>query len=98
MLPQTFVFPGNELNLDWVDGELSSSSSKSYAPILSRNAPNIKEEQKKLLALQDRICIPLKELKDINKQMSTGEAKARRAKRRLCPAPAGQVRWPPAES
>ncbi len=80
------VFPGNELNLDWVDGELSSNSSKSYAPILSRNAPNIKEEQRKLLALQDRIGIPIKELKDINKQMSTGEAKARRAKREMTEA------------
>jgi len=46
----------------------------------------VKEEQKKLLALQDRIGIPLKELKDINKQMSTGEAKARRAKREMTEA------------
>ena len=80
------VFPGNELNLEWVDGELAASSSKAYGPILTRNAPNIKEEQKKLLALQDRIGIPLKELKDINKQMSTGEAKARRAKREMTEA------------
>jgi RNA polymerase primary sigma factor len=80
------VFPGNELNLDWVDGEIAAASSKNYAPILTRNAPNIKEEQKKLLALQDRIGIPLKELKDINKQMSTGEAKARRAKREMTEA------------
>jgi len=80
------VFPGNELNLDWVDAELASSSSKAYTPILTRNAPNIKEEQKKLLALQERIGIPLKELKDINKQMSTGEAKARRAKREMTEA------------
>ena len=80
------VFPGNELNLDWVDAELASSTSKAYVPILTRNAPNIKEEQKKLLALQDRIGIPLKELKDINKQMSTGEAKARRAKREMTEA------------
>ena len=80
------VFPGNELNLDWVDSELSNAVSKPYAPILARNAPNIREEQKKLLALQDRIGIPLKELKDINKQMSTGEAKARRAKREMTEA------------
>ena len=39
------VFPGNELNLDWVDAELAASGSKAYAPILSRNAPNVKEEQ-----------------------------------------------------
>ena len=80
------VFPGNELNLNWVDAELSSPTSKVYAPVLTRNAPNVKEEQKKLLALQDRIGIPLKELKDINKQMSTGEAKARRAKREMTEA------------
>jgi RNA polymerase primary sigma factor len=80
------VFPGNELNLDWVESELASATSKNYGPILTRNAPNIIEEQKKLLALQDRIGIPLKELKDINKQMSTGEAKARRAKREMTEA------------
>jgi RNA polymerase primary sigma factor len=80
------VFPGNELNLEWVDAELAAASSKAYAPVLTRNAPNVKEEQKKLLALQDRIGIPIKELKDINKQMSTGEAKARRAKREMTEA------------
>ncbi|WP_263770099.1 RNA polymerase sigma factor RpoD [Propionivibrio soli] len=80
------VFPGNELNLDWVDEELAAATNKPYAGVLARNAPNVKEEQKKLLALQDRIGIPLKELKDINKQMSTGEAKARRAKREMTEA------------
>jgi RNA polymerase primary sigma factor len=79
-------FPGNELNLNWVDQEIEAAAGKPYASVLTRNAPNIKEEQKKLLALQDRIGIPLKELKDINKQMSTGEAKARRAKREMTEA------------
>ena len=36
--------------------------------------------------MQERIGIPLKDLKDINKQMSTGEAKARRAKREMTEA------------
>jgi len=79
------VFPGNELNIDWVDLEIAAAN-KTYAAVLSRNAPNIKEEQRKLLALQERIGIPLRELKDINKQMSTGEAKARRAKREMTEA------------
>jgi len=79
------VFPGNELNIEWVDDEIALAG-KTYGAILSRNAPNIKEEQRKLLALQDRIGIPLRELKDINKQMSTGEAKARRAKREMTEA------------
>jgi RNA polymerase primary sigma factor len=78
-------FPGNEINLDWADAEVAAAP-KTYVAILTRNAPDIKEEQKKLLALQDRIGIPLKDLKDINKQMSTGEAKARRAKREMTEA------------
>ena len=69
------VFPGSEVNLDWVDVEIAAAP-KTYVAILTRNAPAIKEEQKKLLALQEHIGIPLKDLKDINKQMSTGEAKA----------------------
>ncbi|MFA7292267.1 MAG: RNA polymerase sigma factor RpoD [Rhodocyclaceae bacterium] len=78
-------FPGNELNLDWVDGEIAASQ-RTYAQTLTRNAPAIKEQQQKLIDLQTRIGIPLKELKDINKQMSTGEAKARRAKREMTEA------------
>ena len=79
------AFPGNEVNLDWVDTEIAAAP-KTYLAILTRNAPAIKEEQKKLIALQDHIGIPLKDLKDINKQMSTGEAKARRAKREMTEA------------
>ena len=78
-------FPGNEVNLDWADGEIAAAP-KTYVAILTRNGPAIKEEQKRLLALQEHIGIPLKDLKDINKQMSTGEAKARRAKREMTEA------------
>ena len=38
------------------------------------------------MRLQERVGLPLKDLKDINKQMSTGEAKARRAKREMIEA------------
>ena len=79
------TFPGKETTLEWVDGEIAAAP-KTYLAILTRCAPDIKEEQKKLIALQDRIGIPLKDLKDINKQMSTGEAKARRAKREMTEA------------
>ncbi|WP_371810505.1 RNA polymerase sigma factor RpoD [Dechloromonas sp. TW-R-39-2] len=78
-------FPGNEVNLEWADAEIAAAP-KTYVAILTRNGPAIKEEQKKLIALQDRTGIPLKDLKDINKQMSTGEAKARRAKREMTEA------------
>jgi RNA polymerase primary sigma factor len=78
------VFPGNETNLEWLKHEVQSG--KPYAAQLMRAAPAILEEQQSLINLQDRIGIPLRELKDINKQMSTGEAKARRAKREMAEA------------
>ena len=78
-------FPGNEVNLEWADTQIAAAP-KSYVAILTRNGPDIMEQQKKLLALQDHIGIPLKDLKDINKTMSTGEAKARRAKREMTEA------------
>uniref|UniRef100_UPI003D12F72E RNA polymerase sigma factor RpoD n=1 Tax=Sedimenticola sp. TaxID=1940285 RepID=UPI003D12F72E len=78
------VFPGQEANLDWLKKEISSG--KAYAEGLMRVHPAVLEEQQKLIELQERIGLPLKELKDINKQMSTGEAKARRAKREMTEA------------
>jgi RNA polymerase primary sigma factor len=78
------VFPGNETNMEWLKHEVQSG--KPYAGVLMRQAPAILEEQQSLIDLQERMGIPLRELKDINKQMSTGEAKARRAKREMTEA------------
>ena len=78
------AFPGQEVNLDWLKGEIGAG--KNYADGLMRIHPAVLEEQQKLIDLQDRIGIPLKELKDINRQMSTGEAKMRRAKREMTEA------------
>ncbi|MDR2240796.1 MAG: RNA polymerase sigma factor RpoD [Zoogloeaceae bacterium] len=78
------VFPGNETNLEWLKYEVTGG--KPYTSTLMRAAPAIIEEQQKLINLQNHIGIPLKDLKDINKQMSTGEAKARRAKREMTEA------------
>ncbi|MDX9715940.1 MAG: RNA polymerase sigma factor RpoD [Thauera sp.] len=78
------VFPGQEVKLDWLKDEIASG--KNYAEGLMRIHPAVLEEQQKLIDLQDRLGIPLKELKDINRQMSTGEAKMRRAKREMTEA------------
>src|SRR5487761_2195676 len=78
------VFPGNETNLRWVGNEITARHP--YSGQLARYQPAIMESQQKLLDLQAKIGIPLKDLKDINKQMSTGEAKARRAKREMTEA------------
>ena len=79
-------FPGNEVNLAWAEAEVSAAGKAAYAAVLARNIPAIHEEQQKLIDIQNKIGISLKELKDINKQMSTGEAKARKAKREMTEA------------
>jgi len=77
-------FPGNEINLDWLKDEIASA--KGYAEGLMRVHPAVLEEQQKLIELQNSTGISLKDIKDINRQMSTGEAKMRRAKREMTEA------------
>ena len=78
------VFPGNETNLEWVLGEVASGAD--YAVTLTRHVPAVQELQQKLIDLQVRVVLPLKDLKDVNKKMATGEAKARKAKREMTEA------------
>ncbi|MCB1960764.1 MAG: RNA polymerase sigma factor RpoD, partial [Rhodocyclaceae bacterium] len=77
-------FPGKETNLDWLKDEIAAG--KNYAEGLMRIHPPVLEAQQKLIELELKLGISLKELKDINKRMSTGEAKARRAKREMTEA------------
>ncbi len=77
-------FPGKETNLHWVKTEIESH--KPWSGALERFEPAIIEQQQKLLDLQARVGIPIKDLKEINRQMTTGEAKARRAKREMTEA------------
>jgi len=78
------VFPGNEGNLQWFEDEVTAG--KAYSSKLERHRHNVLDRQQRLLDLQDRVGLPIKELKEINKQMSTGEARARRAKREMIEA------------
>jgi RNA polymerase primary sigma factor len=75
------VFPGNETNLDWVDGEVAARHP--YSAVLGRNVPAIKELQNKMIDLQERVQLPLADLRKINKQMAAGEKRARHAKREM---------------
>ncbi|WP_394808856.1 RNA polymerase sigma factor RpoD [Nitrosomonas sp.] len=78
------TFPGNETNLEWIKQEIEAG--KPYSQALEHYRPSVLEEQQNLLALKDKIGIPIKDLKEINRKMSTGEAKARRAKREMTEA------------
>jgi RNA polymerase primary sigma factor len=77
-------FPGNECELTWLAGELAVD--KPYVEKLERFKHSIVDQQQRLLDLQADVGLPIKELKDINKQMTTGEARARRAKREMIEA------------
>jgi len=77
-------FPGNEINMAWLDEELAQN--KPYIERLARYRHSILDQQDRLMTLQNRVGIPIKELKEINKQMTTGEARARRAKREMIEA------------
>jgi RNA polymerase primary sigma factor len=78
------AFPTNETSLRWIDREVGAHHG--YSELLAKYRQAIVEQQQKLLDLQTRVMIPLKDLKEINKQMSTGEAKARKAKREMTEA------------
>ncbi|MDG1073708.1 MAG: RNA polymerase sigma factor RpoD [Methylophilaceae bacterium] len=77
-------FIGNEVALEWLDKELAEE--KSYTEALSRFRDSVIDQQDRLIVLQEKVGLPIKELKDINKQMTTGEARARRAKREMIEA------------
>src|SRR5947208_4822622 len=77
-------FPEHETSLRWIDREIAAHHP--FGESLAKYRQAIVEQQQKLLDLQKRVMIPLKDLKEINKQMSTGEAKARKAKREMTEA------------
>ena len=77
-------FPGNESNLSWLAEELKAD--KPYVEKLARFNHSILDQQQRLIDLEAKVGIPTKELKEINKQMTTGEARARRAKREMIEA------------
>ncbi|MDO9206454.1 RNA polymerase sigma factor RpoD [Methylotenera sp.] len=77
-------FPGNESNLNWLAEELKAD--KPYIEKLTRYNHSILDQQQRLIDLEANVGIPIKELKEINKQMTTGEARARRAKREMIEA------------
>jgi len=83
---QQFIksFPSNEINLDWVRREIAAK--KPYSEALSRHEAAIVDQQKQMIALQQRVGIPIADLKEINRQMTNGEAKAHRAKRDMIEA------------
>ena len=78
------TFPGNETNLKWVD-EITSGSA-AYSEAISQYRDEIVRAQKKLASIERDYGITLNQIKDINRKMSLGEARARRAKKEMVEA------------
>ncbi|HLE65844.1 MAG TPA: RNA polymerase sigma factor RpoD, partial [Burkholderiales bacterium] len=78
------LFAGTEGSKRWLTTEINVGNPWSEA--LVRLEPAILELLGDIQAVQQKIGIPIRDLKEINKQMSTGEAKARRAKREMTEA------------
>src|SRR3954466_10198440 len=78
------IFAGTEGSRRWLTTELNAGNP--WTESLIRVEPSILEMLNKIGAVQQKIGISIKDLKEINKQMSTGEAKARRAKREMTEA------------
>jgi RNA polymerase primary sigma factor len=84
---KTFItsFPQNETRLDWVDEHVQAG--KKYSPLITvarRDA--VMAAQRRLQAIEREARLTIHEIKDINRHMSIGEAKARRAKKEMVEA------------
>ena len=78
------TFPSNEGNLEWV-AELSRKRQK-WSPNIKSHREAIDAEQEKLATIERKLFLPLIDIKDINRAMASGEAKARRAKKEMVEA------------
>ncbi|MGB5623699.1 MAG: RNA polymerase sigma factor RpoD, partial [Gammaproteobacteria bacterium] len=77
-------FPQNETNLDWLDKHIRAK--RKHSSQLSKLRPEIERCQRKLIAVEEDSGLSIHELKEISRQMSIGEAKARRAKKEMVEA------------
>ncbi len=77
-------YSGNEADASW--SEKISKSRKPWAKEVKANLTEIVRLQNKLSKLEKIIQLPISEIKDINRKMSIGEAKIRRAKKDMVEA------------
>ncbi|MDH1012496.1 RNA polymerase sigma factor RpoD [Pseudomonas nicosulfuronedens] len=77
-------FPGHETDTAWVDAILKGKPK--YAEAIERLRDDILRNQQKLVDLEASSQLTVAEIKDVNRSMSIGEAKARRAKKEMVEA------------
>jgi RNA polymerase primary sigma factor len=77
------TFPQNEINVKWIDKYCKGHE---YSEKLKELAPDIKITQRKLAVIEKEFGLTISDIKEINRKMSIGEAKARRAKKEMVEA------------
>jgi len=77
-------FPDNETDLTWLPKQIDGGHS--YSPVLKEHEEEILRAQAKLVTMQEESHLFIHEIKDINRKISIGEAKARRAKKEMVEA------------
>ena len=80
------TFPGQETDTAWLDALLVKYPKKLDAARISEFAQDIKQLQLRLATFEKEYGLTISEIKDINREMSLGEAKARRAKKEMVEA------------
>ncbi len=77
-------FPKNETNLTWVDKHIRAK--RKHSSQLARLKEDIQRAQKRLQKIETLTYLHIAEIKDINREISMGEAQARRAKKEMVEA------------
>ncbi|MGH1441272.1 MAG: RNA polymerase sigma factor RpoD [Cellvibrionaceae bacterium] len=83
---KTFIkeFPGNEINDDWIPEVIKKK--RDYSDVLRQFQEEILRSQRKLNQIVEEVGLDLATIKEINRRMSIGEARARRAKKEMVEA------------
>jgi RNA polymerase primary sigma factor len=77
-------FPQNETSAEWIEKQIRAK--RKHSSQLGKLRPEIERAQKKLVALERETGLSVADIKEISRQMSIGEAKARRAKKEMVEA------------
>jgi len=77
-------FPSNETNANWLQEQISSGAG--YAAGLEENEAEFMRSQRKLRTVAKETGLTIAQLKEINRRISIGETRARRAKKEMVEA------------
>ena len=77
-------FPKSETDLSWIDKHIRAK--RKHSSVLAKLRDDVTRAQRKLIAVEEVTRLQISQIKEINRQMSIGEAKARRAKKEMVEA------------